>query len=338
MPVIKVKSKEVKIKVPITTLRIEPTTQTKTVEPSIEEQLITPDEGIFALSSVTVNPVTSEIDENIKAENIKEGVSILGVEGTVASSDYNILFDESLDSQGLVGAITKIGNIDTSNRIHFNYFYSEFSNMVDFPDIDTSKAQTMRYMYNKCSQMITAPDMDMSNVTDAGYLYNSCTKLVNIPDHNTENVTDMTAVVMGCNYLKTFPNWNTSKVQKAGMFCYYAVRLETIPLLDFSSVVEVQNSFDRCSNLTNLGGFKDLGKSYLPTAGANNSYYTLNISTSTKYPEQSLINVLNGLYDIASKGCNAQKCVLGSTNLAKLTSAEGQQALARATEKGWTVS
>ena len=36
MPVIKVKSKEVKIKVPLTTLRIEPTTQTKTVEPSIE--------------------------------------------------------------------------------------------------------------------------------------------------------------------------------------------------------------------------------------------------------------------------------------------------------------
>ena len=39
MPVIKVKSKEVKIKVPLTALRIEPTTQSKTVEPSIEEQI-----------------------------------------------------------------------------------------------------------------------------------------------------------------------------------------------------------------------------------------------------------------------------------------------------------
>ena len=70
MPIIKVKSEEVKIKVPITTMRIEPTTQTKTVEPLIEKQVITPDEGVFALSSVTINPVTNEIDENIKSLNL----------------------------------------------------------------------------------------------------------------------------------------------------------------------------------------------------------------------------------------------------------------------------
>ena len=55
--------------------------QTKTVTPTTEEQIITADNG-FELASVTVNAVTSSIDENIIPENIKEGVDILGVSGT----------------------------------------------------------------------------------------------------------------------------------------------------------------------------------------------------------------------------------------------------------------
>ena len=53
-----------------------------TVTPSIETQEILPSEGTDAISKVTVNPVTSDIDENIKPENIVKGTTILGVEGT----------------------------------------------------------------------------------------------------------------------------------------------------------------------------------------------------------------------------------------------------------------
>ena len=55
--------------------------QMKTVTPTTEEQIVTADNG-FELASVTVNAVTSSIDENIIPENIKEGVDILGVSGT----------------------------------------------------------------------------------------------------------------------------------------------------------------------------------------------------------------------------------------------------------------
>ena len=53
-----------------------------TVTPSVETQEILPSEGANAISKVTVNPVTSDIDENIKPENIVKGTTILGVEGT----------------------------------------------------------------------------------------------------------------------------------------------------------------------------------------------------------------------------------------------------------------
>ena len=54
----------------------------KTVSPSTETISVKPDEGYDGLKQVTVEAVTSTIDENIKPENIKRGVSILDVEGT----------------------------------------------------------------------------------------------------------------------------------------------------------------------------------------------------------------------------------------------------------------
>lgn len=46
------------------------------------------------------------------------------------------------------------------------------------------------------------------------------------------------------------------------------------------------------------------------------------------------MNLINNLYDIASKGCKTQQLKLGATNLAKLSEEE----IAIATNKGWSVS
>lgn len=55
------------------------------VTPLTTAQTVTPSEGYDYLNSVTIEGVTSAIDQNIQAENIKEGITILGVEGTFAT-------------------------------------------------------------------------------------------------------------------------------------------------------------------------------------------------------------------------------------------------------------
>lgn len=59
-----------------------PTLQDKTVTPTTAEQTITAGDGYDGLGTVTVEAVTAAIDANITAENIKSGVTILGVTGT----------------------------------------------------------------------------------------------------------------------------------------------------------------------------------------------------------------------------------------------------------------
>ena len=86
------------------TLKFE--TQEKTVSPSIETQEVIPDEGYDGLSKVIVDAVTRTIDSNIKAENIKKDVAILGVNGTYEGATYNVTksyayFPENLASMGV---------------------------------------------------------------------------------------------------------------------------------------------------------------------------------------------------------------------------------------------
>lgn len=56
------------------------------VVPSTSAQTLTPTSGIDGFNQVNVNAVTSSIDQNISAGNIKSGVSILGVTGTYEGS------------------------------------------------------------------------------------------------------------------------------------------------------------------------------------------------------------------------------------------------------------
>lgn len=61
----------------------------KTVSPTTMTQEITPSANKNGITKVTVKAVTSAIDSNIVAENIKKDVEILGVTGTLSTSDIH---------------------------------------------------------------------------------------------------------------------------------------------------------------------------------------------------------------------------------------------------------
>lgn len=170
--------------------------QTKTVTPTIEEQVITPDTG-YELASVTVEAVTSSIDSNIVAENIKKDVNILGVTGTyegsagaIDSAEYNELVNMTYDIRNILNLETivknnmsvRIDNIRTSNKylidivstiLNLTDFSSNPSLLLSWTDGNGNQLMFGAYCingYNRVSVRETTKNND-SSVTSITYDY-----------------------------------------------------------------------------------------------------------------------------------------------------------------------
>ena len=254
--------------------------------------------------------------------------------------DYEL---NNLDTKNLTSTANMFSNctnllsvplFDTSNVENMSYMFNGCRSLVSVPLFDTSNVHNMVEMFGYCPRLASLPLFDTSNVTDMTRAFGQCDSLTEIPLFDTRNVTNMYNLFYGCRNITEIPALNTSKVMNASQMLMSCFKLTTVPQLDFSSVNNVSNIFYATNAITNLGGFLNLGNAYAPNQSANYSYYTLDLSNQSRITHDSLMNVINNLYDIAAKGVKTQKLVLGSTNLAKLTAEEIQTA----TSRGWSVS
>ena len=173
----------------------------------------------------------------------------------------------------------------------------------------------MQEMFNYCTNLTQIPLLDTSEVTNMQDMFYNCKKLTEIPKLNTSNVTNMKE-----------------------MFCSSGIK--TIPALDCGNVNNFLDATASCKDLTNLEGFINLGKAYTYQT-EKYGWYTLKLSSCTQLTHDSLINVINNLYDlnltydVANGGTlYRQDLIIGSENKAKLTEEE----IKIATDKGWDVT
>ena len=236
-------------------------------------------------------------------------------------------------------SLMTVPTLVTSSGTKFNKMFNNCSSLKEVGSLDTSNGTNFASMFNGCSGLITLPNFNTSNGTDFSLMFQNCTNLATVPSLDLSKGTSFSTMFSNCKAFTTVPNINTSLGTTFSSMFNNNPSLVTVPELDTSSATSIgAYVFGSCRALTNFGGFKNAGQAYLTSRAANYNSYTIQVSDSTNLTEQSLINILTKLYDIATKGCNAQKCTLGATNLAKLTSSAGQAALTQAQNRGWTVS
>lgn len=302
--------------------------QEKEVTPTKETQEIKADQQYDGLSKVVVNAIPSEYivpsgDITITASgtyNVKDKINAivnipekkLGTKTITGNGTYKAT-DDNLDGYSEVEVATTGVDIN-------NYYISKLPNKI-------YGASLLRYIKS-------VPPLDLNNMTVATNFFNGCSLLENIEGLNISQIKDTRFMFQYCDKIKEIPQIDTSNVTNMYYMFAQCSLLETIPRLNANNVITISDVFYKCSNLKNLGGFENLGMAYEISQSANYGDYTLNLSSSTKITHDSLMNVINNLYDIKTKGCNAQKLILGTTNINKLTSEE----IAIATEKGWTIS
>ena len=306
--------------------------QEKEVVPTKEKQEIVPDKNYDGLSKVTVNPIPNEYI-------IPSGEIEFTQNGTYDVNDKASAKVNVPEKQLGTKIITTNGTYNARNDNLDGYSEVEVATSgVDINDyfLKSNTTADIRTWITKI------PELDTSNITNMSSMFSGCKNLKELDTSNfdTSKVTNMSSMFANCSSLTNLDlsNFDTSKVTSMSSMFISAEKLETLYAMNAESVTNVYSMFIYANALVDFGGLINLGQSYSTTQSANYYHYTLDLSSCTKLTEQSLINVLNNLYDIASKGCKAQQLVLGSRNLAKLTSEEGQQALSNAQAKGWTVS
>ena len=246
---------------------------------------------------------------NLDTSNLDDG------EYTLSLYDGNKLITSEL---------LKIGDFNNKSIQYSkgNNIYIDTKSKIDINKIDV--AATGIKLGNSTFTEIPVV-FDFSNVTDMQYMFDRCSYIKSIPTINTSNVTNMYNMFSYCETLQSIPTLNTSNVTNMSCMFYACTKLQSLPLLDCGNITSMNVfwGYGDIYTLTNIGGFKDLKISIT-------SYFldkTPNLTTD------SLMNVINNLYDLTANGLSGQSLKFGSTNLNKLT----EEQIAVATNKGWTL-
>ena len=268
------------------------------VTPTGETQVIRPSENYAGLASVTVDRVTAAADPDIQPENIKEGVEILGVEGS-----YNPFPEQSYGGV----YILKKNEDGYPERVLIKDYFAGGADLVNiFPTNNSNIKANLKELLIKNVSSLTR--INTSNllvlktlVVDAetvipGYGLDNCPALETLLAYKV--TTFGTTMVRYCISLKTVHIPNS----------LISIEYDTFTAYPSSKVLE---------HVTIEPGFN-----------CNN----LNLSNSTLYSVETIVSWLEALAD--RTGETAYTLTMGATNLNKLT--DEQKAIAIG--KNWNLA
>lgn len=312
--------------------------QEKEVVPTKEQQEVVPDKNYDGLSKVIIDKIPDEyiiptgnieiIENGIYDVKEKENATVnipepkLGTKNITSNGVYKASND-GLDGYSEVDV--KTSGVDIND--YFEHILPTGTNTQNYYD------QYFRGSgWFKAIKQYPVPEVG----TDMNYAF-VCWPFGDLPLFDTSKVTTAYYAFGYISVPTNFPQYDFSSLKDSrGMFGNIT-GITSLPLLDFSSVDDARSMFYSSKSFVDLGGFI-FGQTVKTSTTTNDTRYALQLSDNKNLTEQSIINVFTYLDDIATRGCNSQRIYIGSTNIAKLTSEEGQAALSNVTAKGWTVS
>ena len=263
------------------------------------------------LQNKEVNPSTAE--QIVIADKEYDGLKQVNVKAVDSSIDENIKPENIIKDVEILGVQ---GNYDTKYNVEVQPIKS--GNLS--ANITSIKSISLKNL----DANLTGFFMGLSSLTEipyfecnSGYMQNFCS---------------------GCSSLIEFPSINTSRNSSFYNFFAGCKALKTIRKINMRNAILLGNFALQSTELENIEGFENLGKAFTKKEA---NFYGLDLSNSTKLTHDSLMNVINNLYDlnltynVASGGTlYTQSLQIGETNIAKLTAEE----IAIATSKGFNVS
>ena len=207
--------------------------QSKTISPKTSEQVVVADAG-YELAKVTINPVTSSIDNNIQAGNIKKGVSILGVTGSLeaTSTTTPILQEKSVNPTTSRQSVVADSGYDGLSKVNVEAVVpSEYYKPEQVANVTPTTNQ----------QVITPSSNSVFNQVNVSAVTSAIDS--NIKAENIKNGVSILGVVGSMQA--------TSGSPKFGELVDGSI--QSVESSDLSEVNEIRNmAFINCKNLTSV--------------------------------------------------------------------------------------
>ena len=250
---------------------------------------------------------------------------------------------ESISRTFYSAKVVKVPDLNTGKVKDFSYAFAR-SSISEFPNWNFSNAENISNLLNQCKSLKT--DIVINNLSKLtgdyclnGAFQQSAVTSITLNDLNPNiaysinntffdswlqsislntttgvpmKVKSMSEAFNYCSQLKTLPLMDLTQCTRFSVIGCSA--LESIPAYDLSNITSIN-----ISNLYNLKEFHATGMKV-----------SFNISSSTKFTREALVEILNNLATVTT----TQTLTMGATNLAKLTDEDK----AIATNKGWTLA
>ena len=298
------------------------------ITPSTSSQSFTASSPYTGYGTVTVNAVTSSIDSNIQAENIKNGVSILGVSGTYtgsggSSTKYGVSIDNmlgSVDSNGVLqvpdniaGDIVFTGVKDVSNYL-LSYKFTRNSNLacsVSFPDLETISGNQALFYSFYSTQIISVSLPKLKTVSGnnaAGYAFsNTNITSLSFPELVTvKGSSSLQYLASGCSHLTSisFPKLKTVSGSDALCALLRGTKITTISFPELETASATQALQELCSDcnlletayFTKLSGVASsyiFGNAFANCKLITNIYFNALTTTSFRNSTNQFVSMFN---------------------------------------------
>lgn len=297
------------------------------------------------------NEILSE--NNVSLEDINNTINELPDVGNMMEkfeiNDCGFLFDDGRR----INVVNELLSLCKNVTNCISMFERAFANQnkidnLDLSNFDTSKVTNMQNMFSYNSNL---KELDLSNFNTSSctnftsmFTNSSAFTSLDISNFDLTKCTSVYGMFSFCSNMKTIilPKNQILGATSAGQMIAYCYVLETLDLsgLDFQNANTIGSLLYNDSKLTDLKFCSNFGKGFTYKS-SNNANHKLDLSKSTLLTHESLMDVINKLYDlnltydVANGGTlYTQELVIGATNLSKLTSEE----LNIVVQKGWVVS
>lgn len=309
---------------------------------------VLPDEGkVLNEVSITTNvpqdnTLKNLLDATKNADYLFYEYQGTSVNGLIQYSDTENV--ESISRTFYRSKVVKVPELNTSKAKDFSYAFS-YSSIDEFPNWNFSNAETIGYLLSQCKSLKT--DIVINNLSKLtgdyclnGICQQNEVKSVTLNGLNPDIAYSIDQAFFDCGWLKSVSLNTTTgvpmKVKSMSETFNYCGQLTTLPLMDLTQCTRFSvigcNSLESIpaydlSNITSIN-LSNLYK--LAEFHATGMKVSFNISSSTKFTREALVEILNNLATVTS----TQTLTMGATNLAKLTDEDKLIA----TNKGWTLA